>query len=327
MKPYHELTTTGRARRLRVMAWRMLADYDVQVARLRLLTNFYNAIFRVDTVGGARYVLRILRPGERTDAQILSQALWLTELGRRGVGVSYPIPNRVGDLVTRAEAPGVPEPRQGMLCAWVPGTSLGEHLSSANAEKQGALMARMHACAEQYTLPPDFAVKVYNRLMPYPEPWVVGDPAYLALVEEPVQARVQALLPQVEKALTRLLGSGQPMHLLHGDLHQWNVLLFKGQVYAIDFDDLLLGYPVQDIGISLYYYLLHPDAPALMAAFRRGYETLLPWPEQAMGEVATWIAARALNLLNTVLWSEDPDDRQFLGYCVDRIMVAGSAGA
>lgn len=324
MKPFYQLTSTGRARRLRQMALAVLDHYDLAVTRLRLMTNEYNAIFRADTADQRRFVVRILRPGERTDLQILSQAAWLAELGQQGVDVAYPVLNRDGDLVTRVEVPGVPEVRQGMVCVWVPGGPLGGQCSLPNVEKQAALMAHMHACAAAYTLPADFQVKVYDRLYPYPEPWVLPDPAYVAVLDDDVRAQVAEAIPLVQAALDGLRDSGRARQLLHGDLHQWNVMLAGERVYAIDFDDLLLGYPVQDIGITLFYYLMRENFADILAAFRRGYETVIPWPEQYPGEVETWIIARALTLLNGVLWSHDPEDRRFITYCVDRLMVIGA---
>jgi Ser/Thr protein kinase RdoA (MazF antagonist) len=324
MKSFYELTTTGRARRLRRLALNLLDHYDLEVRRLRLMSSEYNAIFRLDTANNTPYVVRIMRPGERTDQEIAAQAIWLAELGRRGLPVSYPVLNRDGDLVTREEAPGVPEPRQGMLCTWVPGVSLGRRLTPANVAKQGALMAQMHAHAAAYTLPADFAVKVYDRPYPFPEPWVLGDPAYLAPLAETERDRVRHAIPLVEAALARLAASAQPMQLLHGDLHQWNVLVSRNKVYAIDFDDLMLGHPVQDLGISLFYYRLRPEYAGILAAFQEGYTSVLSWPEAYPGEVETWITGRALALLNGCLWSQDPDDRRHIRYCVDHLMASSS---
>jgi Ser/Thr protein kinase RdoA (MazF antagonist) len=321
MKPFVELTLAGRARRLRQMALNVLEQYDLNVTRVRLMTNAYNAIFRVETADHARYVVRIMRPGERSDQEIQSQARWVAELGRQGVNVATPIPNRDGQLVTLVAAPGVPEARQGMVCSWVPGASLGHCLSLGGVERQGALMARMHACAAGYVLPAGFQAKVYDCLYPYPEPWVLDDPAALAVLDDPVRERVGEMIPHVEAALRDLAESGTARQLLHGDLHQWNVMVAGDEVYAIDFDDLLLGWPVQDIGITLFYYRLRADFDEVVAAFRRGYEAVRPWPERAPGEVETWSTARALALLNGVLESDDPEDRRFLDYCVRHLMV------
>jgi Ser/Thr protein kinase RdoA (MazF antagonist) len=212
--------------------------------------------------------------------------------------------------------------RQGMICSWLPGVTLGRRVTLPNVERQGALMAQMHTCAAAYTLPEDFQVKAGDCLYPF-EPFILNDPAYLTELEDSVRDHVARMIPFVENALARLRTSGAAMCLLHGDLHQWNVMIFRDTVYALDFDDLLLGYPVQDIGISLFYYRLRENFAEIHAAFRRGYEAVRPWPESYPGEVETWITWRALTLLNGVLWSQDPEDRYYIPYCVNHLM--GSA--
>lgn len=329
VKPFFELSNAGRARRLRAVARQALESYALDVARLRLITNAYNAIFRVDTARGEKLVARVMRPGERTDAEVDSQALWLAELSRAGVTAPRPLPNRDGKLVTHAGAPGVPEARQCMLTTWVPGTTMGSRITPDNVARQGALLARMHAVARDYRLPEGFAVKRFDRVYPYPEPFVVADPEALAVLPESDRARAGWLLAHVEAALAELIASDTPRHLLHGDLHQWNVRLARDTAYAIDFDDMLLGHAVQDIGITLYYYYRTGDDYAgLRAAFRRGYETVLPWPERYPGEVATWIAARSLTMINDVVGSADPEDRRFLEWSLAGLRVtAALAGA
>jgi Ser/Thr protein kinase RdoA (MazF antagonist) len=104
----------------------------------------------------------------------------------------------------------------------------------------------------------------------------------------------------VEEAIARLKATG-PLRLLHGDFHVWNVLVHRGNLAAIDFEDLMWGWPIQDIGTALYYLFHRPDFAAVRDGFRRGYEQVSPWPEAAPGDLETFIAARALVLANDVL--------------------------
>ena len=104
---------------------------------------------------------------------------------------------------------------------------------------------------------------------------------------------------RVEAALACLRATG-PMRLLHGDLHVWNVLVHRGQLAAIDFEDLMWGWPIQDIATALYYLHHRPDFPGVVAV-PPGYERVSPWPETEPGELGTFIAGRALVLANDVL--------------------------
>lgn len=57
-KSWRELTRRGQALRLRRLALKALEQYDLQVARLRLITNNFG-IFRIDTSTGAKHILRV----------------------------------------------------------------------------------------------------------------------------------------------------------------------------------------------------------------------------------------------------------------------------
>jgi len=58
MKPYSILMVRGQARRLRSMAWKAHQQYALDVASLRLVTNDFNGIFRVDIIDGRKLILR-----------------------------------------------------------------------------------------------------------------------------------------------------------------------------------------------------------------------------------------------------------------------------
>ena len=95
--------------------------------------------------------------------------------------------------------------------------------------------------------------------------------------------------------------SGEPLRLIHGDLHQWNVRCSRGVLSPIDFEDLMLGWPVQDIATTLYYLQDEPGYPAMRAAFEQGYRRISPWPERYCGEIDAFIAGRGIGLLNFIL--------------------------
>jgi len=126
----------------------------------------------------------------------------------------------------------------------------------------------------------------------------------------------------VERAIGALRDR-EPPRVIHGDLHRWNVLVEPGRggtarrpedghaptAAAIDFEDLAWGWPVQDLAIALYYIAFEPRYPALLEAFRNGYESVRPWPDETGGEIDTFIAGRALVLANDVELLEEPEVR------------------
>ena len=131
-KPYSQLTARGQARRLRRLAEQALACYDLDVVRLRLITNEFNAIFRVDTAAGEKYVLRVTLPeGGHDRGTVAAEMAWLDALAREtDLGVPRPLATRAGELVVETADAGVPEPRLCAIFGWAPGSDLADHLDA-----------------------------------------------------------------------------------------------------------------------------------------------------------------------------------------------------
>ncbi|MER3442585.1 MAG: hypothetical protein C4333_00045 [Meiothermus sp.] len=120
---FAQLSHRAQVLRLRWLARAALEHYDLEVRRLALLRHSYNTIFRVWAADGQRYVLRVNLPGVRRLEQIRAEMAWLAALRRNtGLQVPRPMPNRSGELVTTAHAPGVPEPRHCALFGWLSGS-------------------------------------------------------------------------------------------------------------------------------------------------------------------------------------------------------------
>jgi len=94
LKPYSSLTVRGQARRLRQLALNALTHYDLDVARLRLVTNDMNGIFRVDTRDGQKYILRVTMPeGGHNHDHVAAEMDWLAALARdTDLSVPHPLP-------------------------------------------------------------------------------------------------------------------------------------------------------------------------------------------------------------------------------------------
>jgi Ser/Thr protein kinase RdoA (MazF antagonist) len=303
MKPYSTLTEHGQAHRLRPLALDALKKYNLDVARLRLVTNSLNGIFRIDTSDGRKFILRVTLPeGGHNLEHVAAEMDWLAALARETtLSVPRPLPAMDGSLVVEAGASGVPEPRLCTIFSWVPGKDLAEEMSPSNSTKLGELMARIHAHALTYHPSTGLSLLKFDRVFPFPDPVVVFDEQFSSLFTPEQCSIYRQAFDWVQAAIDRLISSGEPMHLLHGDLHQWNVRYSRGVLSPIDFEDLMWGWPVQDIATSLYYIIDREDYPTLRAAFRAGYSIQSPWPERYPGEIDAFIAARGIGMVNFVL--------------------------
>ena len=181
--------------------------------------------------------------------------MWLEALSRdTDLGVPEPLANRDGALVTTVEVDGVPQARHCVVFGWMPGPDLADRLTLENVQKMGALSARLHAHAETFRPPPEFSIKTADSVFPFGDEVVLFDKAHRDLVPPARRELFQRVAKRVEDALGELFADRQGLRVLHYDLHHWNVKAFRGKLYALDFEDLMWGYPVQDIAITFYYW-------------------------------------------------------------------------
>jgi Ser/Thr protein kinase RdoA (MazF antagonist) len=310
-KTYRELTVHGQARRLRALALEALQHYDLEAVRVRLVTNDFNGIFRVDTAAGRKYILRVALPeGGHHLANLRAEMAWLAAL-RRDTDLSVPCPlaARNGELVVQAESKGVPEPRWCTISSWVPGTDLSRRQTPANLRALGRLSAQLHAQAAAFKPPRDFAILRFDTVYPFPEPFVLFAARYRPLLPPRRRAVYEQAVAWAQTAIDRLKASGEPMRVIHGDLHPANVRVCRRVLSPIDFEDLMWGWPVQDIATTLYYFQDEANYREARAAFQAGYTSYSPWPERYPGEIDAFIAARGFGLANFILSDPNPNWR------------------
>ncbi len=275
-----------------------LRCYDIDARGLRLISNDWNGVFRIDTPTGPR-VIRVTRPVPGAlPRPVHSEVAFMTALAAEtGIAVPALFANRDGELVTLAGAPSVPEPRECVVFGWLAGANLASRMDPGSWTALGELMGRMHRFASTWEPPADFDVPVFDRLIPYGEPLVVfeQDPAELLGLAGLLREAADA----TEVRLSVLAREGSAV-VTHGDLHQWNVKSRHGVLSPFDFEDLLWAAPILDVATSLYYVRDREDYPALARAFRRGYQRQRTWVEHEPGEVDRLMFARALLLLNAL---------------------------
>lgn len=298
-RPFAELGEVGQARRLRPLVLAALERYELRVARLGLISNGWNGVFRADTDHGP-YAVRVSRPqpsalarSVRSEVEYMRGLAASTELSVPSV-----VPNREGELVTLADAPGVPEPRECVVFGWLGGPNLAARRSPAKWTRLGELMATMHRFADGWTAPAHFDVPRYDSCIPYGEPLVVFDPGRTELYG--LEGLLREAVERTDARITSLWHEIRPI-VLHGDLHQWNVKVHRGVLSPFDFEDMLWGAPILDVATSLYYVRFDDDYLELARAFKAGYERRRPWVEREPGEVERLMFARAIDLLNAVV--------------------------
>jgi len=275
-----------------------LAPYGLDDARVRLLARHTNDMYRVETAEG-RYVFRVSAPGLRTEREVASELSWLSAL-RRDTDLVVPeaIPTRSGRRFVRVGSRQAAVP--GVLFNWIGGRVVGDRVTPALVREAGAVLARLHDHADRFRPRGAFSETRLDQAWPFGIPQVlesqgraVGWPKARRTLLSEAAARVQAWLDG-------LYADPAGLRFLHLDFHPGNWKRVDGRLAVLDFDDTRWAYPVQDLGIALYYLLDGPAEPVLMGAFLDGYARVRPGGIPDADVLQTAVIARQIDLLSYV---------------------------
>lgn len=280
-----------------------LRHFPVEVRRVSRVARSFNTIYRVETPG-ATYALRV-GPALRihADGTAHAEAAWQDGLGRDGFAVPEVVRTAAGEPVVEVED-SAGRPRTCVLFGWIRGRSMRSRLSPPRARRLGRLMARLHDHAAAHR-PADVlrADRVLYWRLPDRLGEVPGHGPVLAEARDSVQRVIDDLWRD---------GSTQ---LLHGDLTPANVIETPAGPVPIDFQDLVVGRPEQDISFTLASFGRHPSRDELAAAFRHGYAEVRSWPDTPPEVAAGLLVARGLHQLNLSLATADePLPREYLDH-------------
>ncbi|WP_375502348.1 phosphotransferase enzyme family protein [uncultured Jatrophihabitans sp.] len=132
-------------------------------------------------------------------------------------------------------------------------------------------------------------------------------PDLLSELPPPHRAVLTAARDRAAAAVEQLWQtSDTPPRLVHGDLTPSNVVAHRGQLSAIDFQDLSWAHVEQDLAHSIYGVTRGVDLAAGLTAFRAGYEQLRPWPQLDLALLTDLVAARRVSMVNLAVVGQRP---------------------
>jgi Ser/Thr protein kinase RdoA (MazF antagonist) len=320
VKPFDQLAQREQMRRLIDVAKVALRKYSIDVKRVRLLTQQTNTLYRVDANDGRHYMLRVCAIGEHTLRDHQIEAMWLKALASEpDIRVPRQVATRDGETIVHVATEKIPEGRRCMLFGWVPGRPLAQAASLANYEKLGVLLARLHRQAATLRVPADMRPLCWHKTFYSADPVVVYAPSHAHLFAPAHIEMIRQVEAMVDAELASMCMCGQP-HFIHGDLHTNNVHVHKGELYAIDFEDVMWGFPAQDIAVSLYAARYHrDDYAAVRDALQHGYETVAIWPIASDHQLDVLLAARMLFFFNYRLCRGGVDLRAYVPGMLARV--------
>jgi len=322
-KDYHQLTRLGKIRRQRDLVYKALEDYNLEVSQVRFLTIETNTLFEIRSTSGERFAMRIYTDGETTLKENQAEIFWLTTLIRdTDLKVTEPVSRKDGKYISVVTVPGVPPDRRCVLFRWIPGRPLGDRNNPEYYYKLGQCLAKLHNHAETLNpLPPEIDPKRWDKAFYYPdEPVVYNTPEYSHLFSRDDILVMDQAIEIADRVFNKLFSDPEGLILIHGDLHFWNVHAYQGELYLIDFEDINLGYPVQDIAVTLYSGRNREDYSEWKDAFIEGYTKIRLWPNVEPEVITVLMAARSVMFVNYAARVLD-EPKEYIGSRLDELRL------
>ena len=255
-----------------------LVHYALGPISIHFVQHNAGIVYRLDDANGeARFLLKIHESAGDglmdTPAQLTAQMQWLHALTEDGrIIVQSPIANLEGQFVTQVQLDGLD--RYSAVCVqrWITAQHI-DHWGEEHAYAVGVLLASLHSISEEWVgsesdqfggYADKYLVEAIDGLAITVDLGLISAEQYDLIRQS--GARIIAMLAQ-QKRTKATFG------LIHGDLHQGNVLFDGMKALVLDYGTFR-SFFLYDLGVSLYHATF--DAVAIRHALVAGYAAIRP---------------------------------------------------
>lgn len=244
---------------------------------LRLIGARENAVYEMALPDGNRAALRLHRAGYQDAAAIQSELWWCDALATLGLPVPSPLPLPSGDLLAT-----LADGRHASAIRWLEGAPLGAagHPLAQPVAQQidhhfriGELLRKLHETSDHLVAPHGFTRPAWDL------DGLLGEAPLWGRFWEHPRATCAQLSAQfaarnaAQAMIARHAAEGGGFGLIHADVLRENVLVSKGDIALIDFDDSGFGFRLYDLGTVLSQNQYEPARDDLRDALMAGYGT------------------------------------------------------
>ena len=234
--------------------------------------SYINRVYGVRDDEGIEYVAKFYRPGRWSWETIRQEHAFVLECAAADIPVVAPIADPEGDTLCEVEVDGsgVDESFPFALYPKRGGRSFDAETDEAWM-RLGSVVGRCHAVGRRG--------EASGRPVCTPSTWTrpfVGELLEANLVHPEIAGEFTDFAEDQLETLEPLF-AGVALQRIHGDCHRGNLLDRPGEgLMIIDFDDMMMGPPVQDIWLLLPGHAT--DCGRELTMLLEGYETFADFP-------------------------------------------------
>ncbi len=273
-----------------------LANYDLGAVSVQIVQHNAGIVYRLEAINGdARFLLKIHESAGDglmdTPAQLAAQMAWLQALTEDGrIVVQSPIANRQGEFVTQVQLAGLDRLSSVCVQRWITAQHVDDW-DEPHARAVGVLLASLHSISEKWpgsenrefgSYENRYLVEAVERLAVTVDLGLISTEQY-DLIRRAGQ-HILAMVAHLERTKATF-------GLIHGDLHQGNVLFDGMTALALDYGTFR-SFFLYDLGVSLYHTTF--DTVAIRNALVAGYDSVRPLSEAERAALEAFMIMAAL---------------------------------
>lgn len=280
--------------------------YDGSFVSVKFFTKETSVIYQVRDSNCRKFALKIYEENYGHADDNLIELLVLEAIEEKGtVNTVRFIKNKDGQRVTIYQDESGTKHRI-TLSTWLQGVDFKDNESEEYFFKLGQLLAELHTITKDITIPAGVKAKKWDEVFYFrDETAVYHDAKYDAIVNPEFKALMDTAIPLLNHKLKEIYHAETPQ-LLHGDLNPWNIKIHNKQLSVLDFEDAILGHPIHDIAILLFYYTKnkHFKCKFVKKYVLKGYTSINDVPYPPDDDIEWLMMARQVNFLNYILTLE-----------------------
>jgi Ser/Thr protein kinase RdoA (MazF antagonist) len=302
---FFDLPAEDQQNSLTAFATELLKDYGIHGAKVSCINFEFNATFAVESESGAKYALRININSTRTVENMKGEIEWVRHLNRTsGIHTPTPIATVKDNYIVSALHADSGQTLYGLMYSWLEGEELGDEPTLSQLHEVGRAMATLHQESTDFALSADAALPTFNDFFWGTEDFLFSDKSVLSDTDRALIQQAHDLIMQ----FTNDLYQNSKVHIIHADMHGWNLMWNEDQLSVFDFDDCGYGVEAQDLAVTLYYL----DTPEQDEALLNGYKSVRPLPTYSANAMKALLLQRRLLLLNYLFETKNQEHKEML---------------